>query len=277
MSVRLITDSSAGVTEEQQQKLDIAVVPIWLHLSDERYRDGVELDVEDFYDRLEAGETVTTSSPSPGEFAEAYRQSAAAGHDSVLVVTPSAKLSASFNSALTALNEFDQIPVEIIDSQTAITSQRFVVAEAAARAREGSGLAAVRDRASQIAAAVDLAATIDTFVYLRRSGRVNLAESMIGETLRVQPLFRLKAGEISALAPSLSKKAALMRIAKRVARGSGDLHAIVFHGNAPDRAQFLRERLEQEFPSGKVDVTRFSPALGAHTGPGVVGVSWWNS
>lgn len=277
MPVKVITDSSAGIPPPLVDELDIGVVPIWLHLGEESYRDGIELELDDFYQRLEGGETPTTSSPSPGEFAQELKKAAADEYQSVLIITPSADFSGSFNAAMAARNEVEDLEVGILDSRTAISAQALVTIEAARAAYSGSDLEAVRNRGVEISEKVQLIATIDTLRYLRRSGRVNVAQFMLGETLRVKPMFRLHGGEVSAISPALSERSALTRILEDVEGSLGTLHAGVFHGNVGDRAEFLRARIVEARPDAEVFVTRFSPAMGSHTGPGVVGVAFWSS
>ncbi len=275
MRVKVITDTASVVPVRYLADLPIATVPLWLHLGESSYRDGVDLGANEFYRRLIAGEAASTSSPSPGDFLRAYEEAAAEGFEAIFVVTVTRQLSVIFDAARAATFEFDKVEAVVFDSGTAIASEALVVIEAARAASRGADLAEVRSVAERVAGRVDLCATLDTLRFLHRSGRVNLAQYWAGTTLRVKPVFRLHHGRVSRVAVTVSQESALDRIAAAALAGTGSLHAGIFHAGAADRAAQLEARLRQEAPEAELFVTAFSPALGAHTGPGVVGVGWW--
>lgn len=276
MTVGVVVDSSAVVPADEADRLGMATVPIWLHLDGSSYRDGIDIEAGEFYRRLEQGADASTSAPSPGDFLTVYRQ-VAPGRDALFVVTVSAALSAVYDAARSAAERFEGVPVVVFDSGTAATAAGLVAVAAAEAAATGAELAGVEADAERVAERVDLVATLDTFRYLRRSGRVNLAEALMGEALHMKPLFRLRRGKVSRAGLTTSRATAVRKIALAVMAGEGRLRAAVFHAADPARAGDLVDRIRSRRPDSEVSLAAFSPAMGAHTGPGVVGASWWYS
>ncbi|MFQ5948572.1 MAG: DegV family protein [Acidimicrobiia bacterium] len=270
-----MTDTSAVVPPDMAEPLPIVTVPLWLHLGDASYRDGLDLDAEEFYRRLAAGEPASTSSPSPGDFLTALESAADSACDGIVIITVARDLSAIFEAARAAAAEFERVQVEIFDSKTAVTGLGWVVIEAARTAASGGTLDQVCATAERVAGRVDLVATLSTFRYLRRSGRVPIAQAWAGSTLRVRPVIRFHQGRIETAGITFTSRSALRRIVKQVTQDTGRLRAGIFHAAAPTEAGELETLLRREEHDIELFTTTFSPAMGSHTGPGVVGVGWW--
>lgn len=273
--VRIVTDSSAVIPPERAAALRITTVPLWLHLGDTSYRDGLDMAAGEFYARLADGERVSTSSPSPGDFLTAYRRARDEGAGALLVPTVARGFSAIHDAARVAAKELPDLAIEVFDTGTAVSGAGLIAIAAAEHAAAGGSLPKVLKTARRVAGRVELLATLRTLQYLRRSGRVPAVRAWAGDLLRIKPVIRLRDGEVVREPISLTHEGAVSRIVDAVASGSGALRAGVFHaGAAPDAAD-LADRIRSRVPRGDVFVTTFSPAMGAHTGPGVVGVAWW--
>ncbi len=237
----------------------------------------MDVEVAELYERLERGERVTTSSPSPGDFVRAFESAAEGGYDAVFVTTVSAELSAIHDAARAAASVFTALPVDVFDSGTAVTGAGLVAIEAARAAAAGADLAGVAAAARAVAGSVQVVGMVDTLRYLHRSGRVNTAKFWVGSTLSVKPMFRLSNGTVSRAGITRTASRALDRMVRAV-DGTGTVHVGIFHAAAAARADELQQRLEGSVSDiAEVFVSSFSSAMGAHTGPGVVGVGWWRS
>jgi len=278
MKVKVVTDSTAILPKDLSDELGVTSVPVWLHFEDRSFRDGIDLDADALYRRLERGERATTSSPSPGDFVEAFQAAGEEGYDAIVVVTVSSHLSAIHDAARAAADVFSGIPVRVVDSGSAVTGAGLVVLEAGRAAAAGSDPAEVEQAARRVAARIEVMGVVDTLRYLHRSGRVGMAKYVGGEIVGVKPMFRLSKGTVSRAGLPRSVEGGLRRLVRLVTAGSGRLHAGVFHAVAPDRAADLQERLARlAGGSAEIFICPFSSAMGAHTGPGVVGVGWWHS
>jgi len=185
--VAVVADSAANIPEPVARELRIGLVPMYLRFGDEVYRDGADLTPADFYDRLVRDRVLaSTSTPSPGDFLEAYR---ATGDTEVVCVTVASVMSAVHQEATLGAERFDG-RVEIVDSKSASMAEGFVAMEAARLASNGASLERVAARAREIAGRTTLLATVDTFEFLRRSGRVTKLQAYAATMLDIKPLFR---------------------------------------------------------------------------------------
>ena len=278
MGVKVITDSTSVVPEPLGRDLAVTSVPVLLHFADGSLRDGADLDGDELYRRLERGERVTTSSPSPGDFLAALQGAAADGYDAVFVTTVSSRLSAIHDAARVAAASFFDLPVTIFDSGSAVTGSGMVALEAARAAADGADLEEVAAAAVAVAGRVQVVGVVDTLRFLRRSGRVGVVKYWAGSAAGVKPMFRLNGGRVSRAGLPRTVSAGMDRLVRLVGHGEGDLHVGVFHAAAPERAEELVQRVIAAIPGVvEIFVSSFSSAMGAHTGPGVVGVGWWRS
>lgn len=274
--VAIVTDSTATVPPQLVERLGIHVVPVLLLYGTQAFRDGVDIAPAEVYARLRAGgEIPTSAAPSVGDFVRTY---AAAGLDAagVLSVHMSPRLSATYNVALTASQLVDQVPIRVFDCNTAAMGQGFVVLEAARAALAGASLDQVVQRAEEVAARVNLLFTLDTFKYLRRGGRIGGAAALAGTLLQIRPVLCIAEGVVGEFARTRTKAKALRLVLDQIDRDvdSHPLHAAVVHADAPDEAETLRQQVETRYDCAELLVAEFTPVMGAHTGPGLLGVAY---
>ena len=275
--VVIVTDSTATIPEDLAATLDIRVVPILLVFGSQSLRDGVDVTPSEVYRRLRAGSDIPTSAaPSVGDFLRIY---AGAGQDASAIVSihmpPS--LSVTHSVAGTASRLVEGVPIRVLDSGSAAMGQGFVVIEAARAAAAGASLEEVVERAEEVAARVSILFTLDTYEYLHRGGRIGGAAALMGTLLQIKPVLHLPDGRIEVLARPRTKRRAIQRILKQIEEEAGDrpLHAAVFHADVPQEAEDLRNTVMQRFRCEELYVTEFTPVMGAHTGPGLVGVAFY--
>jgi DegV family protein with EDD domain len=270
--VAVVTDSAASLPRELAEDLGIGVVPIYLRFGDRVERD--DPDAEGFYDRLRTERvSVSTAAPAPGDFLEAFRRT---GAEDIVCVTVASSISGIHGSASVAARTAGA-RVVVVDSGTASMAEGFVALEAARAARDGSGLEEAVAAAEGVAARVRLVAVIDTFEYLRRSGRVNALLSYAGTALRIKPVFRMAGGAIRPVARPRTRGRALDLIAEEARRevSGRRLHVAAVHADAEGDARRLLERVSAGIDVAEAHLAAFTPAMGSHTGPGLVGLAWW--
>jgi DegV family protein with EDD domain len=275
--VIVVTDSSATVPEKLAQELDIRVVPIVLALDGHTFRDGVDITSSDVYRWLrESPYLPTTSAPSIGDFLRVY---AAASQEAagILSIHPPAVLSGTYNTALTASKLVDGVPIRVIDCSSAAIGQGFVVLEAARAAASGAGLEEVVAHAQEVGTRVNLLATIDTLEYLQRGGRIGRAAALAGAMLRIKPVLCLANGQVDVFAkPRTQAKAVRVMLEQMEEQVDGDpIHAAILHADVPQEAEALRQEVAERFNCAELFVSELTPVMGAHTGPGVLGVVFY--
>lgn len=272
--VTVVTDSAASLPGRLVSALGVVVVPMSVVLDGVVHPDDGTT-VEEVLDRS-ASQPVSTSAPSPGAFAEAIEQHASPG--GTLVVTVSANMSSSYESAYTAAGYPAPGPVRVLDSGTAAGGQGLVVLAAARAAAGGASLQEVEAAARHVAGQVRLVAALESLDQLARSGRVPGLAAWAGRSLGVRPMFEFRNGEVHASRPAFSRAAAFDRLVGAcLAEGEkgGRLHAAVLHADAADEASRLAERLCSAAEGSEVLVAPFSTVMLVHTGRGLVGVAWW--
>jgi len=261
----------------------IELVPMTIIFGDKTYRDGIDISPNEFYARLrQAKELPTTSHPSPEAFLDAYRN-ASQRAASILCIDISSHFSATLNSARLATEmakeTMPDVVIEVLDCGTAAAGQGLVVLAAAKAAALEKSLAEVVDTARSVIQRVNLFATLDTLHYLVKGGRVPKAAALLGSLLQIKPIFTVSEGEAHPVTTARTNPGAMKRILKimgqKIAKGQ-PLHAAVMHADALDKAAALRNQISSRFDCIELFITEFSPVMGVHTGPGVIGVAFYS-
>ena len=271
--VAVVTDSTAYLPDGVAQEFGIGVVPLHVVLGGRTGTEGGEISPQDVAEALaERHLHVSTSRPTPGEFAAAYR---ATGATRVVSVHLSATLSGTHDTAVIAAAEVagEGIAVHVVDSRTIAMGLGFAVLAAGRAARAGGGLdevtAAARDSAT------DVLFYVDTLEHLRRGGRIGAAAALFGTALAVKPLLHVTDGEIAALEKVRTASKALARLEDLAVQRAGDgpVDLAVHHLAVPDKAEKLADRLRARLPQiGALYVSEVGAVVGAHVGPGLLGV-----
>jgi len=279
--VQIVTDSGTdlGLSSEEAGELKIHVVPLVVTLEGQSYREGVDIQSDEFYRLLAATHHLpSTSQPSAGDFAETYRRLAATDPD-ILSIHMSSGLSGTLNAARAGAELVPEANVTHVDTKTLSAAAGWQV-EAAARALKAGWLKEqVLALVERIGAASDSMYTLQDLKYLIHGGRISHMKGLIASVLRIKPLIGVEKenGTYVQLGQARSFKRALRglvdRIAERHAPGSA-LRVQVRHSNDPEGAGMLRELVSGRFDCTWLPVRPLSLVLGAHTGPSMVGVAY---
>lgn len=271
--IAVVTDSTAYLLPEWIEHWQVRVVPVEVIVGGRGFREGVDITPAEVAAGLREWKMITTSRPSPAEFAKAYLDAAAAGASAVVSIHVSAAMSGTYESAMLGAREAE-IPVTVVDSRSIAMGLGFSVLAAAKAAAEGSDLETVVGAAEHVAAESVVLFYVDTLEFLRRGGRVGTTAAVVGTALRVKPLLQVTDGSVTPLEKARTANKALARLADiAVERAGGKpMQVAVQHLEAPERAEqlavVLRERLGTE-----VTVSEVGAVVGAHVGPGMVSVS----
>jgi DegV family protein with EDD domain len=274
VTVRIVCDSAAALDSELVALHRIAMVPMELSIAGERISEE-ELTPDQVVARLEDG--VQTSGPAPGAFAEAI--AAVAGPDGVVVLTVASRFSSTFQAARAAAALIgDGVPVRVVDTGTAAGGEGLVVLAAAEAARAGAGLDQVVARAELAGSRVRLVAAVDRLTYLVRGGRVQASAARLGNRLGVRVLFELRRSGPRPLRPVVGAEAAFEQLLsqwRRTIVPDAELHVAALHALRPEEGAALLDAIGREIKPATALVCELGPVMLAHTGPGVVGLSWW--
>jgi DegV family protein with EDD domain len=276
VSVAVVTDSTAYLSDELIEGYGIHVVPLYVVLAGHSGREGWDIGPGDVARALGVrGQTVSTSRPTPGDFVAAYRRALATGADRPVSIHLSSELSGTWDAARLAASQVGEHIVTVVDSRSAAMGAGFAVLAAARSAAAGADAAAVARAAQETADATRTFFVVDTLEYLRRGGRIGSAAAVLGSALAVKPVLHVQDGRVVPLEKVRTSARALNRLVQRAveAAGQGPVSVAVHHLAAPERAERLAAELRDRLPQlRELHVTELGAAIGAHVGPGAVGI-----
>jgi DegV family protein with EDD domain len=277
MTIKIVTDSTAYLSEDTVREYDIRVVPLYVHFATEQFREGVELSIEEFYARLrEAPELPHTSQPSAGEFYEVLKELTDQGHQ-VLVMTISSKLSGTWNSAMAAKEMLPGADITVIDTLSTSIGLYLMLEAALQAIQNGASLPQVVERVESIRDKIHVLFVVDTLEYLAKGGRIGNAAAFLGTLLKVKPILTLQDGVLEPLEQVRSKRKAVTRlmdlVEERLDNRGPQARVGVTHGLVPDEAQALAQELGERLGCAEPVLSEVGPVIGTHTGPGVLAVA----
>jgi DegV family protein with EDD domain len=276
MPVAVVTDSTADLSAELCAASSITVVPLVVVVNGVEGLQGRGVGPAEVARALaDRRGRVSTSRPTPGSFAAAYRGLLDDGADGIVSVHLSAELSGTVDAARLAADEFGD-RVTVVDARSAGMGLGFAVLEAAAAAADGEKLDRVRGAALDAVGRIETFFYVDTLEYLRRGGRIGAASALLGTALSVKPILHVVDGSIVVLEKVRTASRALARLVDVAVTAAGEsgvdvaVHHLAAAQRAADLTDALAARLGERLRDTYVQET--GAAVAAHVGPGVVGV-----
>ena len=275
--IAIVTDSTSDLPPEIAVGNGIIQVPLGVTLGDRTFVDGVDISKASFYERVgQDGVTATTSRPTPLDFSGAYRQAVAEGAEEIVALTLSGVLSGTYESAVTAAEQA-AVPVHVVDSRSVSMGLGLQVMAAEATRSAGGGVPAMLAAAERIRRRLRIFFAVKSLAYLHRGGRIGGAAKLLGTMLHLKPVLMLdgETGRIDAVERARTWRRALERVYHLTTEGvepGRKVGAWVMHAAAPEDAAALAGRLIQAYAPATMGVGLLSVVLGAHAGPGTVGM-----
>jgi DegV family protein with EDD domain len=272
MTIKVVTDSCSDITQEEAKKLGITVVPAYVHFGNEVYRDGVDIDSNQFYHKLVTNHVhPSTAAASPGDFAKAYEELAKETNEIVSIHVTS-KHSAMYDSALVGrdITKKKGCQIEIIDSRGVTMWQGLVAIAAANAAKAGYNLKQVVNKALETISQLHALALLDTLRYAVKGGRLGNTIFAIESILNVKPLITLKNGEIRPAGLTRTRVKGLARLHDFITSPLHIEELAIVYSSTPDDAQTLADYARSLFPNVTPWISKLGPALGVHSGPGAL-------
>lgn len=276
--IAIVTDSTCDLGPEALARRGVAMVPLKVHFGDDAYRDWVDLTPSNFFPLLRAAVNLpTTSQPTPGDFAEVYERLAADGADGVVVITLSAKLSGTYESAVLAAKD-SRIPVRVVDSTFVSGAMTFAIDAALTAAHQSRDLDAVEKAALDATSKTRLFFVLDTLDYLVKGGRAGRSQGLAAALLNIKPILEVTGGVIEPYKKSKGTARAIREMAEHVAAESkklGPLKIVIIHAVAEN----LADELENAIRSAGTQIAAISfdeigSVIGTHVGPRALGVGY---
>lgn len=278
MSVRIVLDSSADFPQELKSRFSVVALPLFF--GDEEYLDGVTITYKEFYEKLvETYVMPTTSQPTPGAFADAYRE-ALEEYDEVVVITLSSQLSGTYQSACIAADDFPG-KVFVVDSLSATIGTGALAQLALSMADQGLPAAVIASRLSEERNNLQLIAMVGTLEYLKRGGRLSKTAAIAGELLSIKPVIGVVEGKVAILGKARGSKQAGNMLVKLIRDCGGvDFEKPVILGYTGLSDALLQKYIADSKPLWEesptpLAVTPVGSIIGTHAGPGAIAAAFF--
>lgn len=275
--MKIVTDCAADMSAEELEQLDVTQAPLFIQFP-EGELNSADISADDFYNRLEAMRPAipTTAQPSSGIFAELYRKLAEKEKD-ILSIHISSGLSGTINSARDGGEQVKpEVHVSFWDTLTLSGGERFQVMAAALAAKADWTLQSIQGRLEKIREKTEVIYTLDTLEYLARGGRIGRVKAMAGALLNLKPVIRVaEDGKYTTVTNARTLGKSINAIADHLSGryAQTPVWVTVLHGRFAEKADLLNNELKARLNIARLEVSRISPVLGVHTGPGIVGAA----
>lgn len=277
MAIRIIADSVSDIPNDYREKYQIEILPLMVNFEEESYRDGVDLQPEEFFLKLkQANKLPTTSQVNPGTFIEAFERVIASG-DEAVVILMSSDMSGTYNAAVSAVDYLGTDKISVIDSRAISFGYGLLVIEAARMALAGANRFEITTEINkQVPKMVNLF-IVDTLEYLQKGGRLSAGEAFIGNLLSIKPIITIEEGKLKSLDKVRGRKKAVKWILDYLDREQIDLSDKTigfFHADdSKHMEEFMQEILQKHTPK-EIICSTVGTVVGTHSGPGCVAISF---
>jgi DegV family protein with EDD domain len=276
--VAIVSDSSAYIPKELVEKYNLTIIPLTVNWLGKTYRDGVDIEAEEFYTQMAASkEMATTSQVTVGQFLEVFKKLLDEGKD-VLYLGISKGLSATFDSAIAAKKELGN-PENLVlwDTQIVSMALTLMVLEVAKAAENGASLQECFALAQDAYQRIGVYFTVDNLEYLHRGGRINTAKRLLGSALDLKPIMMIRDGKIVLVESVRSQKKALSRMVELIEKdidGRSPVRIGPFHALAFDKMVEMENMAVEKLHPIEIIRSEVSPVIGSHVGPGTVSMAY---
>jgi len=278
-NVRIVTDSACDLSAEVAEEWGIEIVPLSIRFGDDEFIDREELSVAEFWSRCVNMSTLPeTAAPAPGQFEAAYRRLVDDGATGIVVVSLSAALSATIQSAELAARSIaddDTIDVDIriVDSRTVSMGIGTIAIACARAAADGASVDDVEALAIDLSERTRVFAALDTLDNLKKGGRIGGAKAFLATALSIKPIIDVTGGVVAEAGKQRTRSKALAHLVERFKSYGGRVENLaVLHADCSDVDVFV-EMLEPHY-DGDILVGEIGPVIGTHGGRGTIGVAF---
>jgi DegV family protein with EDD domain len=274
----IVLDSTADFPEAAERFPNWRVVPLYVNFGTESFKDGIDLTAQQFYERLRTTPGLpTTSQPTPADFLACYEE--LSGYERILSLHIASKLSGTFQSAGTAAEMLGGGRVRTIDTESASAAITLLALAIQRRLDRGTNDEEIDALVATYLREQRMLFTVDTLEFLARGGRIGRAAAWAGQLMNVKPILTIRDGEVLPVKRVRGNRKAFQEFVDGLVEGTGNgpgLHIGIAHADAPERGVELQKMVRDLRPQAEIDSeTMLGAVLGAHSGPGAVGLFWF--
>jgi len=273
--LKVIADSTCNLSQETLDEYDIRIAPIPIQFGDETFEEGVDIDRDLFYKKIEeTGIIPKSSQPTPAWFGRYYKELHQQGH-SILVITVTGKHSGTFNSATMAKSLAPDADVHVFDSKSISLGTGWMVLEAVRAIKAGVSQSDVVSQIEAIRERARLFMTPATLQYLQMSGRVGTLQGALASLLSIKPIIHLKDGLLEVMGNVRTRGKSLDQLINHLEEAVGTtapVNLAVIHARAREEGLSVLERAKNVFNVQEALFGDLVASLSAHGGPGIIGL-----
>ena len=276
MKIAIVTDSNSGIYPEEAQKLGVHVVPMPVNIDGEEYLETINLERDFFYEKQEAGSTITTSQPSPGLLTDLWEE-LLESYDGVLYIPMTSGLSSSYNTAATLAAEYEG-RVRVVDNKRISVPMWQSVMDAIVLVNRGLSLDEVWKRLEDNALESSIYISPTTLNYLKKGGRITPAAAAIGTVLNIKPVLQIQGGGVDAYAKVRGMKQAVEKMFTALEKdiqtrfAGKKVHVFAAYSGDKELGKTWKAVVQDRFPGTEVRCDPLALCICVHTGPCAVGV-----
>lgn len=274
----IVADTTCGLPRKMLAERGVPVIPQVVIFGEQSFHDDKDLDTAAFLEKLKASKSLPkTAAPEPPLYFPIF-EAARKKKESVIVVAPTGKASGTVRSAQTAAQEFPDIDIRVVDTQTISCNLGSLVLVADDLAKAGRSADEIVARLDQMIPRGRIYFLVDTLEYLAKGGRIGGAKRLLAELLEVKPILQVKEGQVESFEQQRTKKRALARLVEVAAeqcRGGESAHLCVLQVEAEKEAEALVEELKSKISVAHIPIYELPPAIVVHAGPRAMGVGFF--
>ena len=279
----IMADSNCGIMPEEEPHYGIHILPMPIIIDGKTYFEGIDITMEEFYQKQTSGSVITTSQPSPGDVTDMWDLLLKA-HDEIVFIPMSSGLSNTCQTALLlAEDELYKGRVFVVDNHRISVTQALAVLDAKALADEGRIAREIKEILEQEAMDATIYIAVDTLEYLKKGGRITAAAAALGTILKLKPVLTIQGDKLDSYAKARGMKSAFRvmlealksDIASRLShlREKGLLKIGIANTMMdPDKLEIFKAELKKNFPDMELVYFPLTMSIGTHVGPGGIGI-----
>lgn len=276
--IKFFADTTSTISPEEAKQMGVYYLPQIIVFGDKAYRDDSEITSAEFLTKLKSSSSLPkTAAPPPALYTPMFQELVDQNH-TLIVICPSAKVSGTYRSALTAAQDFPDADIRVVDTETIGPALGTLVRRAMKWAAEGVSADEITTRLVEQGRKVKIYFYVDTLEYLQKGGRIGLAKALVGSLLQVKPILLFKDGQVNQFESQRTKKRALARIIELIEQEcprklESDL--AILEADAMEEALNLKEQFSKIMNFNNITIADLPPAIIVHAGPGVLAASFF--
>ncbi len=275
------TETNSDMSQEFLQSNDILVIPHYYNIEEDMYGDGNELTIREFYDEMRAGKKAGTAASNPAVILDKFTEVAKQGKD-ILHISFSSQLSCGCQNIINGGNEvkedYPDMTIEVVDTLSGTLGEGILLHMAVEMKKEGKSITEIAQELREVAPHVNTILTVDDLDTLYRGGRLSKTSAMVGGVIGIKPIIAINAeGKLAATGKARGRKKAFNMLLETMEENMGSykdkqVFVGIIHGDAEEDALVLKKMIEEKFGLDKFVIEPIGPSIGAHTGPGAIGL-----